>query len=151
MSMEIGSINNINRENLTFRTERENLPETEKIPAQTPQDEYISREKADNTPTGLYRLGQDENGSPRVLFDDPSKAKNADKENKTEKCTSDTDKVDREIQKLKEEKEQLEQQLKAALGNDKKTAELNRKMEAVEKELSRKDNDTYRRQHAVIS
>ena len=36
-----------------------------------PQDEYISSEKAGKKPTGLYRVGQDENGNRKIFFDDP--------------------------------------------------------------------------------
>ncbi len=83
--------------------------------------------------------GQDENGSPKVLYDNP------------QKCTSNTDKVDREIKKLKEQKQQLEQQIKAASGDEEKIKELEKKLSRIEEELSQKDNDTYRRQNAVIS
>lgn len=33
-----------------------------------PKDEYISSEKSGSKPSGLYRLGQDENGNPKVIF-----------------------------------------------------------------------------------
>ena len=36
-----------------------------------PQDEYISSEKSGKKPTGLYRVGQDENGNRKIFFDDP--------------------------------------------------------------------------------
>ena len=36
-----------------------------------PRDEYISSEKSGQKPTGLYRVGQDENGSRKIFFDDP--------------------------------------------------------------------------------
>ena len=32
-----------------------------------PKDEYISSEKSGSKPSGLYRLGQDENGKQRAL------------------------------------------------------------------------------------
>lgn len=111
-----------------------------------PKDEYISSEQSGNKPSGMYRMGQDENGNPKVLYDDPKKAGGADK-----KCTTNTDKVDREIKKLKEQKQQLEQQIKAASGDEAKVKELEKKLSQVEAELSQKDNDTYRRQNAVIS
>lgn len=140
-----------------------------------PKDEYISSEEAGDRPSGLYRMGQDENGNPKVLYDDPKKRGSADgsgqpevkqdnpngneqpkiksgspKDNE-EKCTGSTDKVDREIEKLKEQKKQLEQQIRAASGDEKKEAELKKKLARVESELSRKDNDTYRRQNTVFS
>ena len=87
----------------------------------------------------MYRMGQDENGNPKVLYDDPKK------------CTANTDEVDREIKKLKEQKQQLEQKINAAAGDEEKVKELEKKLSQVEGELSQKDNDTYRRQNAVFS
>lgn len=71
------------------------------------------------------------------------------KQKKAEKCTTNTDKVDREIEKLKEEKKQLEQQIKAAAGEEEKVKEWKKKLAQIEMELSWKDNDTYRRQNSV--
>ncbi|EOS28236.1 MAG: hypothetical protein OSJ53_16405 [Kineothrix sp.] len=45
------------------------------------QDEYISSEKSGKKPTGLYRVGQDENGSRKIFFDDPKAACADGKEN----------------------------------------------------------------------
>jgi len=87
----------------------------------------------------LYRRGQDENGNPKVLY------------HNQKKCTTNTDKVDREIKKLKEQKQQLERQIKAASGDEEKVRELEKKLSRIEGELSKKDNDTYRRQNAEIS
>lgn len=123
-----------------------------------PKDEYISSEKFGSKPSGLYRLGQDENGNPKVLYGDPKRAVKAkdvqpkeEAAKKAEKCTTNTDSVDREIKNLKEEKEQLEQQIKAAGGDKEKVKVLEKKLAQIEGELSQKDNDTYRRQNAVIS
>ena len=44
-----------------------------------PKDEYNSSEQFGSRPSGLYRMGQDVNGRPRVLYDDPKKAGGADK------------------------------------------------------------------------
>ena len=104
-----------------------------------PIDEYISSKQSGSRPSGLYRMGQDENGNPKVLYDDPKK------------CTTNTDKVDREIRKLKEQKQQLEQKINAAAGDEEKVKELEKKLSQVEGELSKKDKDTYRRQNAVFS
>ena len=123
-----------------------------------PKDEYISSEKSGSKPSGLYRLGQDENGNPKVMYDDPkrvAKAKDVQPKEepakKAEKCTTNTDNVDRKIEKLKEEKKQLEQQIKAAAGDKEKVKVLEKKLAQIEGQLSQKDNDTYRRQNAVIS
>ena len=137
------------------------LNEPVEIPV--PKDEYISSEESDRRPSGLYRLGQDENGNPKVLYDDPNKPvhkpvnkpANAEKDSSAkaseEKCTGSTDQVDREIKKLKEEKKQLEQQIQSAFGDEEKRKELEKKLAQVESELSQKDNDTYRRQHSVFT
>ena len=69
---------------------------------------------------------------------------------KAEECTTNTDAVDREIEKLKEEKRQLEQQIQAET-DDEKVKELEKKLARVEAELNQKNNDTYRRQNAVVS
>ena len=103
-----------------------------------PQDEYISSEKLEKKPTGLYRVGQDENGNRKIFFDDPkadhvngkddrpkegengkgSKAIGDSQGKPAEKCVANTDKVDREIKKLKEKRQQLEQQIQSASGDE---------------------------------
>ena len=126
----------------------EDSAENNTIPV--PKDEYISSEKSGNKPSGLYRMGQDENGNPKVLYDDPKKAEKKPGAGKAEECTTNTDAVDREIEKLKEEKRQLEQQIQAET-DENKVKELEKKLVQVEVELSQKNNDTYRRQNAVVS
>ena len=143
-----------------------------------PKDEYISSEQSGSRPSGLYHMGKDENGNPKVLYDDPKKASGTDRngesgvrannpeknkeaeqpkvrsggrEDDAEEVTGNTDAVDREIEKLKKEKQQLEQQIRKASGDEEKSKELEKKLAQVESELSQKDNDTYRRQHAVIT
>lgn len=130
----------------------------------TPHDEYISSEKSGEKPNGLYYVGQDENGNKKVYFNDPKKDSSEKDEgskspkvngdalnNGGEKCTGNTDKVEREIRELKEKKKKLEQQLKAASGDEKKTKELENKLALVERELSQKDTDTYRKQNTVFT
>lgn len=141
-------------EKIAKNDEKEN--ETENIPA--PKDEYISSEKFGIKPSGLYHMGQDADGNPKVIFDHPEKVKgekdvNATEEpaNNAKKTTANTDKVDRQIEKLKEKKKQLEQQIKAANDDEKKIKELQKKLAQVEGELRQKDNDTYRHQNAVLS
>lgn len=111
-----------------------------------PQDEYISSQKSGKEPTGLYHVGKDEDGNPKVFYDDPKAA-----QGEPEKCVGDTNAVDREIRNLKEKKQELEQQLLSASGDEKRVRELEKKLAQVEQELSQKDNDTYRRQHTVFS
>lgn len=123
-----------------------------------PKDEYINSEKSGSKSSGLYRLGQDKNGNLKVMYDNlkrAAKPKDVQQEEEpakeAEQCTTNTDNVDREIEMLKEEKKQIEQQLKAAVGDKEKVKELEKKLAQIEGELSQKDNDTYRRQNAVIS
>lgn len=143
---------------------KETEKNAEKVPDNTtlPKDEYISSKKSDVKPSGLYWLEQSGNGNPKILFDDPKKVCNDDGEGQpkvksdnsqkaAKKCTTNTDKVDREIKKLKEEKKQLEQQIQAASGDEKKIKELEKKLTQIESQLSQKDNDTYRRQNAIVS
>ena len=149
---------------------------SENIPV--PKDEYISSEQSGSRPSGLYHMGKDENGNPKVLYDDPKKVGGADRngesgvrvnssekdkkaeqpkvksgrrEDDAEEVTGNTDAVDREIEKLKKKKQQLEQQIRKAFGDEEKTKELEKKLAQVESELAQKDNDTYRRQHAVVT
>lgn len=149
MSMEINNSYNDYRTNYSewLKAEQEKANEAEKgqgaekasnkIPVL--QDEYIRGEESGVRHSGLYRLGQDENGNPKVSFDE------------AKKCTTNTDKVDREIEKLKEQKKQLEQQIKTASGDEKKVRELEKKLAQIKSELSQKNNDTYRRQNASVS
>ena len=121
-------------------------------------DEYVPEEKQE--PSGRYWLGKDEDGQPKVYFDDPERAvdkpsgvpapeKKAEGDKK-ERCTANTDQVDREIERLKKRKETLEQQIRSQT-DDAKIKELERQLAQVERELAQKDNDAYRRQHTVFS
>lgn len=208
MSMEINGSNNqtqtdyaqrlrekqsLDRAGKTKEAEegRNVIKESGKVPEL--QDEYISSEKSGAKPSGLYRIGQDENGRKKVYFDNPNqsgsaggrqdkekadaldkggnvepshaKADGSDKggdvgspnvkadgpEKSEEKCVGNTDRVEREIRKLKEKKQQLMQQIRTASGEEEKVKELEKKLAQVESELSRKDTETYRRQHTVFS
>ena len=108
-------------------------------------DEYVPEEKPE--PSGRYRLGKDEDGKPKIDFDGPEKS-GSGKDGQS--CTCNTDKVDREIEKLKKQKQELEQQINRET-DESKIEDLKAKLAQVEKELSQKDNDTYRRQHAVYT
>ena len=58
--------------------------------------------------------------------------------------------MDREIEKLKKKQQELERQLSAET-DETKIKDLERQLAQVERELKQKDNDTYRRQHAVLT
>ena len=108
-------------------------------------DKYVPEEKPE--PSGRYRLGKDEDGKPKIDFDGPEKS-GSDKDGQS--CTCNTDKVDREIEKLKKQKQELEQQINRET-DESKMEDLKARLAQIEKELSQKDNDTYRRQHAVYT
>lgn len=103
------------------------------------RDTYISSEKSGAKASGLYRLEQDEEGKRKIVYDAP------------QKNTANTDQVEREIRELKEKRRQLEQQIRSAGTDRHKAGELEKKLAQVESEISRKDNDTYRRQHVQFS
>ena len=111
------------------------------------QDEYTSSEKSGRKPSGLYHLGEDGHGNPKIAFDDPKRPGGDEK--KVEECTTNTDQVDRNIDKLKREKQQIEQKIKAQKGDEEKVKMLEQKLAQIENELSQKDNDTYRLQQAT--
>lgn len=153
-----------------LQTERENVQKTEngqkadqaQEQKSVPRDEYVSSEKSGEKPNGLYHVGQDESGNRKIYFNDPKKAERGkdgrtpkvnadDPDNDEAKCVDNTDKVDREIRELKQKKQKLEQQLKAASGDEKKTKELENKLAQAERELGQKDNDTYRKQHSTFT
>ena len=141
------------------------VPEAQRPGAEVParsrapvMDEYVPEEKQE--PSGRYWLGKDEDGKPKVCFDDPERADNKPSDapapaekaggDKAERCTGSTDQVDREIERLKKRKETLEQRINAQT-DDAKIKELERQLAQAERELAQKDNDTYRRQHTVFS
>lgn len=105
-------------------------------PAPKPaMDEYIPEEKRE--PSGRYWLERDEDGQLKVHVD------------REESCTGNTDAVDREIERLKRKREELEQRIERETDSAKEA--LEKELAQVERELSQKDNDTYRRQHTVFS
>ena len=135
-------------------------------------DEYVPEEPRE--PSGRYWVGKDEDGQPKIYFDDRSRAEDAAKQpegtpeaeepdpagqgakgpegkkDKGETWECNTDKVDREIEKLKKQQQELEQRLNTETDAAKIKA-LERQLAQVEQELKQKDNDTYRRQNAVYT
>ncbi|MCR5791012.1 MAG: hypothetical protein K6G83_14115 [Lachnospiraceae bacterium] len=69
---------------------------------------------------------------------------------KSDKTTTNTDKVDDEIKQLKNRKEKLEAQIKKEYSPERRR-EYEKELKEIEKELSVKDTDYYRRQNAVVS
>lgn len=70
-------------------------------------------------------------------------------EDKQSTTTCDTVGVDRELENLRKRQEQLEEQLRAAAPEQ--AAAIRQQLDQVSRELAQKDNDSYRRQHAVFS
>jgi hypothetical protein len=133
-------------------------------------DEYVPEEPQE--PSGRYWMGKDEDGQPKIYFDDPERAADAPKQpedapeepdpegqgakgpegkkDKGETWECNTDKVDREIEKLKKKQQELEQRLNTET-DEAKIKALERQLSQVEQELKQKNSDTYRRQHAVYT
>jgi len=107
------------------------------------RDEYVP--KGDGNSPGLYRVEQDADGKRRIRFDAPKKAGEA------ESCTCSTDRVDREINRLREKQSVLKQQIVLKKDAPAERDRLEKQLAQVEKELSRKDTEGYRRQHADFS
>lgn len=110
-------------------------------------DEYVPGERAE--PSGRYWMGQDEEGQPKIHFDDPERAAGAPKKPE-EKWVCDTDKVDREIEQLKKKQQELKQRLGTET-NEARIKELERQLGQTEQGLHEKDNDAYRKQHATFT
>ncbi|NBI08450.1 hypothetical protein D1641_00245 [Colidextribacter sp. OB.20] len=137
-------------------------PEAQSRPREPVMDEYVPEEPRE--PSGRYWMGRDEDGQPRIYFDDPEKpedipdaeqpdqAGRGPKRNGGEKevCEGSTDQVDREIEQLKKRRAELEQRLNAET-DEAKIKDLERQLTQTERELKQKDNDTYRRQHTKIT
>ena len=141
-------------------------------PPEPAADKYVPEEKRE--PWGRYWVGRDEDGRPKVYFDDPEGPGDAPEGTdgisagalergggaegserkaagtKSERCTGDTGQVDREIEKLKKRRAELERRLSAET-DEAKLRELEKELAQVESELRRKDNDAYRRRHATFS
>ncbi len=130
-------------------------------------DEYVPEDEENNQSIGLYEIIHDEDGL-KIRYDNPEKPKDSTvpdsigedlkadapkksaPDKKAESCTTDTDKVDREIKKIKEEAKKLKQQIRSS-SDPQKAEDLKKRLSRVENELRQKDNDAYRRQHAVVS
>ena len=130
--------------NETGRVEYRDIIENDiapESPLKKNRDEYIPAEE--DKAIGLYRPTEDENGMPYIDYDAPEKKES------TGKCTANTDRVDREIKELKEKAEQLNRQLRTA--SEDRRDEIEKQLEEVKRQLSLKDNDSYRRENAVFS
>lgn len=64
------------------------------------------------------------------------------------KCTANTDQVDGEIRRLKQQKETLERRMAQAEGDPAARERLQKRLSQIERELSAKDTDGYRRRNA---
>lgn len=103
-------------------------------------DEYVPEDKTGLEHSGFYEPVSGEDGLG-LRFDAP--------EDEAEQTTTNTDRVDRELEKLRAEQEKLSGQLCTASPGD--AEKLQKRLSQLENELRQKDNDAYRRAHAVIS
>ena len=132
-----------------LRTPQIQKPEEEaqSRPLKPVMDEYIPE-----NPEAVPNLQTPEEEAPNA--ENPrqdKKAKGPEEEGKKEeRCIANTDKVDREIEKLRKNQQELEQRLGSET-DESKIKNLKSQLNQVERELSRKDNDTYRRQHTQFS
>ncbi|MDE6838868.1 MAG: hypothetical protein K2P33_10820 [Acutalibacter sp.] len=110
-------------------------------------DQYTPQ-KPEGAP-GLYEIEASQEG-PRVSFAPPKEAPGSQKEQgrPAEVTTTDTDQVDREIEAARKKVEDLRGRADQVQGPEKER--LERLLKRAESELERKDNDSYRRQHAKI-
>ena len=110
-------------------------------------DEYVPEEPEE--PSGRYWIGREQDGRPKIHFDDPERAAGAPNKPE-EKWACDTGKVDREIEKQKKKQQELKQQLGTET-DEGRIKELERQLAQTEQELREKDNDTYRKQHSTFT
>ncbi|RKI69111.1 hypothetical protein D7V91_06615 [bacterium 1xD42-67] len=133
-------------------------------------DRYVP--EGPQEPSGLYWMSKDEDGQPKICFDDPEQAvpgqpegvpvsegpDPADqdtkgperKKDKDEVWECNTDKVDHEVEELKKQQQELEQRLDGET-DEVKIKDLERQLAQVERELKQKDNDTYRERNATFT
>ncbi len=93
---------------------------------------------AEETPSGGDRIVPEERAFDRYEPGDQS-----------EVTVCDTGKVDQELESLRKRQEELTQQLRSAAPEQAEA--IQRQLDQVSRELAQKDNDSYRRQHAVFS
>ena len=128
-------------------------------------DEYVPEKKRE--PWGRYWPGKDQEGRPKIYFDDPRQPEEdpaprpedgegaegpraPEEDRKEERCTADTGKVDRELEALRKHREELARRLGAETDETRREA-LERQLAQAERELAQKDNDAYRRRHTVFT
>lgn len=104
-------------------------------------DRYSPREPEESS--GLYWMEPGEDG-PKVRFSGLGEKEPEGKP--VHVTTANTDEVDREIERLKKKVEDLDQRSRQAQGPERER--LERQLKQAQSELDKKDNDTYRRQHA---
>lgn len=121
-------------------------------PGETAKKPYSIRPSHDEYIPGDAESPESENKTKPVEESekDPDKGPGNDEEHK-ELCTTNTDKVDAEIRALRKKLKQLKQQAAHAAGDPAKASKLEREINNVGRELSTKDNDAYRKQHAVYT
>ncbi len=153
--------------------------ETAGRPLKPVMDEYVPEEKQE--PFGRYWMGKDEDGQPKIFFDDPERAADAPKgpEDAANPAAPDNPEAEEPEKnggaKGPEKKEDKEERCECDTGkvdreieklkkkreeleqrintetDEAKVKDLERQLAQVERELKQKDNDTYRKQHSTFT
>ena len=109
-----------------------------------------TNEKAQGDAADGIRLNDRYEPSAAAVRENADPAKDKKNEDKFTVTTVNTDKVDRELNTLKEKKQDLEQSI--IRQNDPwKRRQLERSLKRLSSEITRRDNDAYRRRHADVS
>lgn len=118
------------------------------VPAAAPMARFDEYEPETGEPSpGVYSVEPDGAGGRRVEFR-PYSGDGA------EQTTANTDRVDGELRQLKQRQATLEQKLSRAEeggAEERELEQLRKQLEAVRSELTQKDNDAYRKGHAVFT
>lgn len=117
-------------------------PEEESRRLKPVMDEYVPEEKQE--PYGRYWMGRDEDDQPKIYFDDPERVADAPRQ---PEAPPDAKRPDADAPEAEEPEGD-----KDAKGPERKEDEnWECDTDKVDRELSQKDNDTYRRQHSAFT
>ncbi|MDE7218099.1 MAG: hypothetical protein K2O45_00510 [Oscillospiraceae bacterium] len=153
--------------------------ETQGRPLKPVMDEYVPEEPQE--PSGRYWMGKDEDGQPKIYFDDPERAADAPKGTEAapnakkpdadipkaedpeqdkgakgpEKKGGEKEKCDTgKVDREIEKLKKKQKELEQRLNtetDETKIKELERQLAQVERELKQKDSDAYRKQHSTFT
>ena len=107
-------------------------------------DEYIPEEPQE--PSGRYWMGRDEDGQPKIYFDDPERAADAPEQQEGAPEAEGPDPADQDAKGPEGKKDKGEVWERGTGKADRETGKLKKNRQELEQE-----GDTYRRQHAAHS